>query len=82
MLPPGAVDEATPITVQAMQPDPNLPANLIPGTVFDFQPDGTVFVPPASLTLSYDEANLGGVPESELTILTEKKGGGRSITQA
>ncbi len=47
---------------------------LVEGSVFDLGPDGTVFDPPATLTLRYDQDALGSVAEANLTILTEEDG--------
>ena len=72
-VPPGALTTEIGITIE---PSTSLPTDqsLILGTVFDFQPDGTLFSLPTTLTLTYDEANLAGLAESELTILTEQEG--------
>jgi hypothetical protein len=62
----GALDEDTDITID---PAPDV-AGTIPGTVFDFGPDGTEFNVPALLRICYDPADLpGGVDEALLRLV-------------
>jgi|GEM_PF-1217031 len=49
-VPPNALDEEVGLTVERM-PDP---ADGVPGTYYDFGPDGTRFAAPARLTLAVD----------------------------
>ena len=66
VLPAGAVNEAVFLTAG---PATGLPTEEppIPGTAFDFGPDGIVFEEPVTLTIGYDQANVPqGVPEEEL----------------
>ena len=68
VFPAGAVSEAVLITGE---PATGLPADPvpIPGTAFDFGPDGIVFVEPVTLTIEYDPANVPqDVPEEELRL--------------
>ncbi|MCU0648510.1 MAG: hypothetical protein MUF00_10975 [Gemmatimonadaceae bacterium] len=64
-------------------PATNLPPTnrpLIPGTAFDFGPDGLVFARPVTLTIPYDPANVPrGVAEDELRI--HKVVGGQYVQQ-
>jgi hypothetical protein len=68
-LPPGALPNDVFLTVV---PATNLPAGgptVIPGTAWDFGPDGLVFAKPVTLTMKYDPALLPpGTVESELRI--------------
>jgi hypothetical protein len=68
-LPPGALPNDIFLTVV---PATNLPSggpNPIPGTAWDFGPDGLVFDKPVTMTIKYDPANLPqGTDESELRI--------------
>lgn len=44
-------------------------ANFLPGTAFDFQPEGTTFAVPVTLSIGYDPATLpSGTSESQLRI--------------
>jgi hypothetical protein len=52
-MPPGAVPAATTITVQPVAGEPTEP-NLVPGTLFEFGPDGLQFEEPVTLRLAYD----------------------------
>ena len=68
VFPAGAVDESVLITAK---PATGLPTEttLVPGTAFDFGPDGIVFAEPVTLTIGYDPANVPlGVPEEELRL--------------
>jgi hypothetical protein len=51
-VPPGAVSSDITITVEPT-PDPVDDPNTLPGTVYDFGPDGTTFAQPVALTLAY-----------------------------
>ena len=67
-LPPGALPKDVFITVV---PATNLPATPppIPGTAWDFGPDGLVFSKPVTMTIKYDPSKLPpGTTESELRI--------------
>jgi len=73
-IPAGALGSQVAIVVDPVTSPPG-DQGLVFGAVYDFQPDGTTFSTPATLTLAYDEANLpGGLAEAELTILTEENG--------
>ncbi len=68
-IPPGALTEDVFFTaVPATNlPPGNLP--LVPGTGWDFGPDGLVFAKPVVMTIAYDPAAVpAGVPQSELRI--------------
>lgn len=68
MIPNGALSEELIITIQpggAVPPG----AGLLESSVWDFGPEGTLFDPPAHLTLAYTPP--AGVPEEALTLLTE-----------
>jgi len=68
-LPAGAVSGPTQVTVT---PAAGLPAGgpaVVPGTAWDFGPDGQTFSQPVTMTIRYDPAQLpAGVAESELRI--------------
>ncbi len=71
---PGAVTEAEPVPVTVEElpaEDPTLPeaTGQLPGTVFDFGPDGTVFDVPVKITVAYDPSTIPpGVPEEGLRL--------------
>lgn len=63
-VPAGALPSETRITVERASPS-QLPSSvgaradsIVPGTLYDFGPDGLVFDAPATLTLEYDPAHL------------------------
>ena len=67
-VPAGALTEPTVLTVE---PTSEVPAgtSALPGTVFDFGPDGTQFAEPIEITVSYDPADVPeGVPEASLRL--------------
>jgi alpha-tubulin suppressor-like RCC1 family protein len=48
---------------------------LVPGTTYDFGPDGTVFDEPGlSVTIRFDPANLGGIAPEDLVLATQVDG--------
>jgi hypothetical protein len=72
-IPTGATEDLG-ITVTPSDPPPST-VGLLPGTVFDFGPQGTTFAEPVRLRIAYDEASLPpGISESDLTLLTEHDG--------
>jgi len=67
-VPAGALDSETEITVA---PQTTYPADehLVPGTCYEFGPDGTQFAVAVQMTLGYDEANLpADTTEADLAI--------------
>lgn len=79
-FPAGAVSGTTPITVE---PAPNPPQNpdLIPGTAYEFGPDGTTFSTPVKLTIRYDKSKLPqGTAESSLGLYKLIGGSWQKIT--
>ena len=67
-VPSGAVQAETDITV-VPQPTPPAHPGLVPGTCYEFGPDGTQFSQPAQLVIEYDEASLpAGFNEADLAI--------------
>jgi len=67
-VPPGAVPATTTITVQAVADEPADP-NLVPGTLFEFGPDGLQFEEPVTLRLAYDPTAIPEqVDEAQLRI--------------
>jgi formylglycine-generating enzyme len=67
-VPAGALDSETEITVA---PQMTYPADerLVPGTCYEFGPDGTQFAVAVQMTLAYDEANLPAeATEADLAI--------------
>ena len=75
-VPAGAVSETepVPVTVEEVPPeDETLPegTDVLPGTVFDFGPEGTEFAEPVGITVAYDPAIVpAGVPEEGLRLFT------------
>ena len=67
-VPEGAVAAATTITVIRVSEEPADPG-LIPGTLYDFGPDGLQFAEPVTLRLTYDPTALPvGATEDRLRI--------------
>lgn len=66
-VPGSALDDEVEITVERVADD-DVPAGLLPGTVFDFGPDGLEFGEPAELTLDYDDTGLDASQEAALAI--------------
>jgi formylglycine-generating enzyme required for sulfatase activity len=67
-VPAGALLTATDI---AVSPQATCPAGdgLVPGTCYEFAPEGTEFARPAQLTIAYDESALApGTEETDLAI--------------
>jgi adhesin/invasin len=67
-VPSGAVSQTTNFTVE---PAASAPANprLLPGTAFDFGPNGATFPQPVTLTIKYNPANVASdSPESGLQL--------------
>lgn len=69
LFPAGAVAGSTFITATAATNLPPAHLPLVPGTGWDFAPDGIVFAQPVTMTIPYDPAQLpAGVNPSELRI--------------
>ncbi len=68
VVPPGALTATRNITVMpAASPPPN--DRLMPGTAFDFGPNGITFAQPVSITIKYDQTKLAaGSPEDGLQL--------------
>lgn len=68
VVPPGALTATRNITVApAANPPPN--DRLMPGTAFDFGPNGITFAQPVTITIKYDPSKLtAGSPESGLQL--------------
>jgi hypothetical protein len=67
-IPAGALSDDAFLTAEPATGLPTQPA-AIPGTAFDFGPDGLVFDQPVLVTITYDPANVpASVPESELRL--------------
>jgi hypothetical protein len=62
-IPPGALEQVTAITIR---PLPQIPGDPLSNTAFDFGPDGTRFLRPVALTLSY---NPEGIPPNQAASL-------------
>jgi Tol biopolymer transport system component/uncharacterized protein YcbK (DUF882 family) len=72
-VPPDATGDLGITVVPAASPPASV--GLLPGTVFDFGPQGTTFARPVRLSIAYDEATLpAGQAEANLTLLTEHEG--------
>jgi hypothetical protein len=68
-FPEGAVSDEVVITVSRATDLPQGGPQVIPGTAWDFGPDGLDFAVPVTMTLAYDPASLPeGIEESELRI--------------
>lgn len=68
-VPPGALAVPVAMFTDPVVDEPEDLIGLIPGTVFDITPSGTAFSASVRLSIRYDEAALGGLPESGLTVL-------------
>jgi len=67
IIPPGALDGSTVITIEHSQDFREAPGLLV-GAVFDFGPDGLVFNIPAELGITYSATLIGDLPEEDLRI--------------
>ena len=68
VFPAGAVTTATTITAEPSVEHAS-DATIVPGTVFDFGPDGTQFAEPVQLTIAYDPTKLPtGTVEGSLAV--------------
>jgi GDSL-like lipase/acylhydrolase family protein/Big-like domain-containing protein len=67
-VPAGALTQTRNITVAAaLNPPPN--DRLMPGTAYDFGPDGITFAQPVTITIKYDPLKLtAGSPEDSLRL--------------
>lgn len=67
-VPPGAVPADTVITITPSTSYFDDGA-VVPGTVYDFSPDGIVFGAPVTMTIAYDPARIpAGIDEADLRI--------------
>jgi len=67
-VPTGALTETVVVLIDPSEGHPTVPG-LVPGTAFEFAPEGLSFTSPAVLTVAYDEANLpAGVSEEDLRL--------------
>lgn len=83
-FPPGAVSGDTEITAEAAAPE-DVPADpgLVPGTTYDFGPDGATFAEPVSIVLRYDPADLpAGVDPTSLALHKAGPDGWRSTGES
>lgn len=78
-VPPAALTTAVPITVEPVAvPSTDLAsAGIVPGTVFDFGPDGATFAKPLVVGVTYDAAKVPAGKEGELRLYWRKDGGRR-----
>jgi hypothetical protein len=66
VVPAGAVPQDVFLTAVRAT---SVPAGVVPGTAWDFGPDGIVFSAPVTMTIAYDPANVpSGIDEAELRI--------------
>jgi len=65
-VPPDAIDSDVLISITPIEP----PVSGSTGQVFEIEPSGTQFNEPATVTLSYANANLGGLPSSAYAVST------------
>jgi len=78
-IPPGALDHAVPITVEAVG-DAFADPVVVPGTAKDFGPDGLRFARPAELAIAYDRRLLpAGVDEASLRLHKAYSEGWREV---
>ena len=68
-VPAGALGAPVTLFADPVGDEPAESIGLIPGTVFDLTPEGTAFSKSVRLSIRYNEAALGGIPESGLTVL-------------
>ncbi len=76
-VPEGLLQQPLGITVRRAPLDAGeyADAALMPGTTYDFGPDGTVFdAPGIRVTIHYDPANLGDMTPDQLTLVTQIDG--------
>lgn len=67
-IPAGALTGKTILTITSPT-TPDSDPYLIPGTEYEFGPDGTTFAVPVTLAITYDPAGIpGGAPETDLKI--------------
>ncbi|MCH1571190.1 MAG: leucine-rich repeat domain-containing protein, partial [Longimicrobiales bacterium] len=59
-IPPGAVASSRTITVEPAS-NPSTDPDFVPGTLYEFGPDGLQFVEPVTLQLTYDPTAIPGV---------------------
>ena len=57
-IPAGALSKETSITAEALDDSPSQDPRVIPGTTYEFGPDGTQFSVPVTIQLQYDPARL------------------------
>lgn len=78
-VPPGALDHAVTITVEAVT-DALADPVVVPGTAKDFGPDGLRFARPAELVIAYDRRLLpAGVDEASLRLHKAYSDGWREV---
>jgi hypothetical protein len=71
IIPPGALDSMVSFAFVQNNPPNSPPAPLgLVSSYYEIQPSGTNFNIPATLTLNYSEANLGGGDESTIQLYT------------
>jgi hypothetical protein len=68
-VPAGALAAPVAMFVDPVGDEAEESIGLIPGSVFDITPSGTAFSKSVRLSIRYDEAALGGLPESGLTVV-------------
>lgn len=74
-IPAGALDQDRQFTLSAVASPPADPTGRDAlGSVYSIGPSGTTFDQPATLTLHYDESDLGGADESDIVIYTSSGG--------
>lgn len=75
-IPAGALQSTTTITIEPALIDPDQHASLVPGTAFEFGPDGTRFNQPVTITIPYDQGLLpAGVTEDQLRLFRLESSG-------
>jgi hypothetical protein len=81
-FPAGAVSGDTEITVEPAADVPD-DAGLVPGTAYDFGPDGTTFAEPVAIVLQYDPAQLpAGIDEASLALHKADNDAWRSVGES
>jgi len=76
IIPSGALDGEVVISIR---PIPAPVSGVFLGSVFDIEPSGTQFKLPVTVTLSYANTNLGGLPSSAFAVSTVVGGAWKAL---
>lgn len=80
LIPAGALAQETEISITPLTglTDPD----VLPGTIYDFGPDGTEFLKPVSLTLRYDPRALAPGDETKMQIVKLHDDGTKELSES